>query len=52
MFFGVQTLEKFAYMTSGLLGRTGKHLFLSDNENGKHPLLVQMTNDEGDSKYM
>lgn len=52
MFFGVQTLEKVAYLTSGLLGKTGKHLFLSDNENGKPPLLVQMTNDGDNLKFV
>ncbi|CAM8882831.1 unnamed protein product [Rhodiola kirilowii] len=52
LFFGVQTLEKVAYMTSWLLGNTGKHLFLSDNENGKPPLLVQMTSDGEDLKFM
>uniref|UniRef100_A0A7N0VHC7 DUF676 domain-containing protein n=1 Tax=Kalanchoe fedtschenkoi TaxID=63787 RepID=A0A7N0VHC7_KALFE len=52
MFFGFQTLEKVAYSTSWLLGRTGKHLFLSDNENGSPPLLLQMTKDQEDLKFI
>lgn len=41
-----------AYHTCWILGRTGKHLFLKDKDNGKPPLLVQMVNDYGDLRFM
>ncbi|KAK6245862.1 hypothetical protein SCA6_008952 [Theobroma cacao] len=39
---GSHALEKVAARTSWLLGRTGKHLFLTDGKEGKPPLLLQM----------
>ncbi|GAB2227435.1 hypothetical protein Droror1_Dr00009257 [Drosera rotundifolia] len=52
LFGGNHSLEKIARQTSGLLGRTGKHLFLTDNDDGKPPLLLQMTNDYGDLPFI
>ncbi|CAL9116026.1 unnamed protein product [Musa textilis] len=49
---GFYTLEKMAYHTCWIFGRTGKHLFLKDKDNGKPPLLVQMVNDYGDLRFM
>ncbi|XP_072971427.1 lipid droplet phospholipase 1-like [Typha angustifolia] len=49
---GFSTLEKAAYRTCGILRRTGKHLFLKDNKEGKPPLLLQMLNDCGDLRFM
>ncbi|KAJ8492587.1 hypothetical protein OPV22_014308 [Ensete ventricosum] len=49
---GFYTLEKMACHTCWILGRTGKHLFLKDKDNGKPPLLVQMVNDYGDLRFM
>lgn len=49
---GFYALEKMAYHTCWILGRTGKHLFLKDKDNGKPPLLVQMVNDYGDLRFM
>lgn len=50
---GVYIFEKMAYRTSSwIIGRTGKHLFLKDNDEGKLPLLLQMVNDCGDLKFM
>lgn len=51
-FFGILALERAASRLSWCLGRTGKHLFLSDSENGKPPLLLQMANDCEDLKFM
>lgn len=52
MLCGFHAMEKVALHASGLLGRTGKHLFLSDNDDGKPPLLLQMSNDSDDLKFM
>lgn len=52
VFCGFYPLEKFASRTSGLLGRTGKHLFLVDRDDGKPPLLLQMASDSEDLKFM
>ncbi|KAE8056645.1 hypothetical protein FH972_013394 [Carpinus fangiana] len=52
VFCGFYTLEKLASRTSWFLGRTGKHLFLTDNDNGKPPLLLRMANDCEDLKFM
>ncbi|OVA20956.1 protein of unknown function DUF676 [Macleaya cordata] len=52
VFCGLHFLEKTAKNTSWLLGRTGKHLFLTDGDNGKPPLLLQMVNDCGDLQFM
>ncbi|KAL5847145.1 hypothetical protein ACOSQ3_010669 [Xanthoceras sorbifolium] len=51
-FCGLHTLEKVAARTSWFLGRTGKHLFLTDNDEGKPPLLVRMASDRGDLKFL
>lgn len=45
-------MEKVAARISGILGRTGKHLFLTDTDNGKPPLLLQMVRDCEDLKFM
>lgn len=52
MFCGFQILEKLAARTSWCLGRTGRHLFLTDKDNGKPPLLLQMVNDSEDLKFL
>ncbi|KAL1344823.1 hypothetical protein HN51_018646 [Arachis hypogaea] len=52
MFFGFRYAEKVATRASGLLGKTGKHLFLADGSNGKPPLLLQMAHDSEDLKFM
>ncbi|KAL1344824.1 hypothetical protein HN51_018647 [Arachis hypogaea] len=52
MFFGSRHAEKAAIRVSGLLRRTGKHLFLTDGINGKPPLLLQMVRDSEDLKFI
>ncbi|MED6217949.1 hypothetical protein PIB30_022409 [Stylosanthes scabra] len=52
MFFGFRYAEKVATRASGLLGKTGKHLFLADGTNGKPPLLLQMARDSEDLKFL
>ncbi|MCL7022939.1 hypothetical protein MKW94_015419 [Papaver nudicaule] len=52
VFCGLYFLEKTAKSTSWLLGRTGKHLFLIDEDKEKPPLLLQMVNDCGDLRFM
>ncbi|XWS25454.1 hypothetical protein CRYUN_Cryun27aG0069700 [Craigia yunnanensis] len=52
LFCGSHALEKFAARTSWFLGRTGKHLFLTDGKNGKQPLLLRMVSDCEDLKFM
>ncbi|KAK4560073.1 hypothetical protein RGQ29_009029 [Quercus rubra] len=52
VFCGFYTMEKVASRASWLLGRTGKHLFLTDKDNGKPPLLLQMANDCEDLKFI
>ncbi|XP_012068134.1 putative lipase ROG1 [Jatropha curcas] len=52
MFCGFHTLEKAASHISWFLGKTGKHLFLTDGDNGKPPLLLQMVSDCEDLKFM
>ncbi|PSS21071.1 Lipase [Actinidia chinensis var. chinensis] len=50
---GLPFLERSAPQTAHLIvGRSGKHLFLTDNDEGKRPLLVQMVNDSNDVKFM
>ncbi|KDP43809.1 hypothetical protein JCGZ_23017 [Jatropha curcas] len=50
---GLSFLERRASQTAHLIvGRTGKHLFLTDNDDGKPPLLLQMVNDSGDLKFI
>ncbi|KAI6689157.1 hypothetical protein NL676_025985 [Syzygium grande] len=51
MFCGFISLENLAVHTSGFLGRTGRHLFLTDGD-GKPPLLLQMVNDSEDIKFI
>uniref|UniRef100_A0A0D9VYH5 DUF676 domain-containing protein n=1 Tax=Leersia perrieri TaxID=77586 RepID=A0A0D9VYH5_9ORYZ len=49
---GSYKLEKMAYRISWIAGRSGKHLFLKDNEDGKPPLLLQMhQNFINDARY-
>ncbi|XP_043711243.1 uncharacterized protein LOC122660129 [Telopea speciosissima] len=49
---GLPFLEKRASQTAHwIVGRTGKHLFLTDNDDGM-PLLLQMVNDCPDLKFM
>ncbi|KAK1395971.1 DUF676 domain-containing protein [Heracleum sosnowskyi] len=52
LFCGIQYLEKLALYISWLLGRTGKHQFLTDTDDGKPPLLLQMTQDCEDLKFI
>ncbi|KAI4344380.1 hypothetical protein L6164_011614 [Bauhinia variegata] len=50
---GLPFLEKRASQTAHLVaGRSGKHLFLMDNDDGKPPLLLRMTNDSDDLKFL
>ncbi|KAG6470893.1 uncharacterized protein LOC122032261 isoform X1 [Zingiber officinale] len=49
---GSYKLEKWAYRTCWILGRSGKHQFLRDQDDGKLPLLVQMVNDCGNLQFM
>uniref|UniRef100_A0A2C9VNP3 DUF676 domain-containing protein n=1 Tax=Manihot esculenta TaxID=3983 RepID=A0A2C9VNP3_MANES len=50
---GLSFLERRASQTAHfIVGRTGKHLFLTDNDGGKPPLLVQMVNDSDDLKFI
>lgn len=51
--FGVPVLERTAAGTAHfIVGRTGKHLFLTDRDDGKPPLLVRMVEDSDDGKFM
>ncbi|KAJ7965906.1 putative Alpha/beta-Hydrolases superfamily protein [Quillaja saponaria] len=52
VFCGFYTLEKVASRSSWFLGRTGKHLFLTDSDDGKPPLLLQMVRDCEDLKFL
>ncbi|CAM8914294.1 unnamed protein product [Rhodiola kirilowii] len=52
MFCGSYAVEKAASAASGILGRTGRHLFLTDKTDGNPPLLVQMVNDCEDLKFI
>ncbi|XP_057794272.1 putative lipase YDL109C [Salvia miltiorrhiza] len=49
---GFRSLEKAALHASGVLRRTGKHLFLRDDNNEKPPLLLQMTEDSDELKFI
>ncbi|AES92372.2 serine esterase family protein [Medicago truncatula] len=50
---GIPFLERRASQTAHLIvGRTGKHLFLMDNDDGKPPLLLRMIEDSDDLKFM
>lgn len=49
---GVPFLEQRASKTAHLIvGRTGKHLFLTDREDGQPPLLLRMVGDWDDIKF-
>ncbi|CAL5056160.1 unnamed protein product [Urochloa decumbens] len=51
--FGVPLLERTAAGAAHfIVGRTGKHLFLTDRDDGKPPLLVRMVEDCDDGKFM
>ncbi|CAI9777212.1 unnamed protein product [Fraxinus pennsylvanica] len=52
VFCGLYSMEKVASRASWILGRTGKHLFLTDSDDGKSPLLLQMVNDSEDLKFI
>ncbi|XP_043714603.1 putative lipase ROG1 isoform X2 [Telopea speciosissima] len=52
IFCGLHILEKMASRASWMIGRTGKHLFLTDNDDAKLPLLLQMVDDCGDLHFM
>ncbi|KAM1364942.1 hypothetical protein ACFX13_044028 [Malus domestica] len=52
VFCGVKPLEKVAARTSWCLGRSGRHLFLTDRNDGKPPLLLQMVHDTEDLKFI
>lgn len=52
LFSGSRTLEKFATRMSWCLGKTGKHLFLADGDDGKPPLLIRMVSDRRNLKFM
>ncbi|XP_021277633.1 uncharacterized protein LOC110411692 [Herrania umbratica] len=50
---GLPFLEKRASQTAHLVaGRSGKHLFLTDNDDGKPPLLLRMVDDSDDLKFI
>ncbi|TMW88210.1 hypothetical protein EJD97_018899 [Solanum chilense] len=50
---GLPLLEKGALQTAHwIAGRSGKHLFLTDKDNGKPPLLLRMVNDSDDLMFM
>lgn len=52
MFGGSNIVEKVANQISWVLGRTGRHLFLTDNKAHRQPpLLLQMVNDSEDLKF-
>ncbi|CAI9091977.1 OLC1v1027101C1 [Oldenlandia corymbosa var. corymbosa] len=51
--FGLPALEKLAGVTiHWIFKRTGRHLFLTDDEDGKPPLLMRMVEDDGDLRFM
>ncbi|KAL1564710.1 putative lipase ROG1 isoform X2 [Salvia divinorum] len=52
IFCGVHTMERLATRASFLLGRTGRHLFLSDSDGGKTPILLRMSSDSEDLKFI
>jgi hypothetical protein len=50
---GLPFLERTASQTAHLAaGRTGKHLFLVDNDDGNAPLLIRMATDSDDLKFI
>ncbi|KAF8704479.1 hypothetical protein HU200_031433 [Digitaria exilis] len=49
---GLPFLERRASETAHLIvGKTGKHLFLTDNDDGRRPLLLRMVDDCGDLQF-
>uniref|UniRef100_A0A803P713 DUF676 domain-containing protein n=1 Tax=Cannabis sativa TaxID=3483 RepID=A0A803P713_CANSA len=52
VFCGLYTMEKVAARTSWFLGKSGKHLFLTDGDNEKPPLLLQMASDTEKLKFI
>ncbi|XP_020585895.1 putative lipase YOR059C [Phalaenopsis equestris] len=52
MLLGSYALEKLVFRISGIAGRSGKHLFLKDHDEGKPPLLLRMITDSGDLKFI
>ncbi|KAL8126432.1 hypothetical protein AgCh_013644 [Apium graveolens] len=52
LFCGILAIEKAATNISWLLGRTGKHLFLTDTDDGKPPLLLRMVDDCEELKFI
>lgn len=50
---GLPFLERSASQTAHwIAGRSGKHLFLTDTDDGELPLLIRMVNDSKDIKFM
>ncbi|XP_075514559.1 putative lipase YDR444W [Primulina tabacum] len=50
---GLPFLEKSASQTAHwIAGRSGKHLFLTDQDDGRPPLLLRMVNDSDDIHFM
>ncbi|XP_071725328.1 putative lipase YDR444W [Rutidosis leptorrhynchoides] len=50
---GLSFLERSASQTAHwIAGRSGKHLFLTDNDDGELPLLIRMVNDSKDIKFI
>ncbi|XP_004239985.1 lipid droplet phospholipase 1-like [Solanum lycopersicum] len=51
--FGVTALEKAAFHVIHLIfKRTGRHLFLCDNDEGRPPLLKRMVEDKGELQFL
>ncbi|KAG1359273.1 putative lipase C4A8.10 [Cocos nucifera] len=51
--FGVTAIENVASrVIHWIFGRTGRHLFLKDNDEGQPPLLLRMVDDCGDLYFM
>ncbi|XP_073316593.1 lipid droplet phospholipase 1-like isoform X2 [Primulina huaijiensis] len=51
--FGVSAFEKVAGLVIHLIfRRTGRHLFLTDDDEGKPPLLKRMVEDNGECQFM
>ncbi|KAJ8541236.1 hypothetical protein K7X08_002052 [Anisodus acutangulus] len=51
-FCGLYALEKVASKSSWLLGRSGRHLFLKDCDEGRRPLLLRMASDSEDLPFI
>ncbi|KAL0697539.1 hypothetical protein Bca4012_053661 [Brassica carinata] len=52
LFSGSRALERLATRMSWCLGKTGKHLFLADGDDGKPPLLLRMVTDRRNLKFI